>query len=119
MKTLLLAAVAATMFSLPALAGGEGNGDPFPNYDTAVTTSVTAPWQRADTGSNAYPSVVGRPGSALTLLTGNIVPDVGSQQPIQTANSLPVGFDRQMPVYARLQPRVPTLVAGNMPAPRN
>ncbi len=110
MKTILLAAIAVTALALPAFAG-EGNGEPFPNYTNGVTTTVTS--QRADVGSAAYPNVVGRPGSALVQFAGDIVPDTGSEQPIQTANSLPRGFERGLPVYAHLQPAQPTFVAGN------
>ncbi len=111
MKTILLAAVAVTALALPAFAG-EGNGEPFPNYlDTSTTVVVSS--QRADVGSNAYPDVVGRPGTALNVAIGNIVPDTGSEQPIQTANSLPRGFEQGMPAYAHLVPAHPTRVAAN------
>lgn len=110
MKTILFAAVAATALALPALAG-EGNGEPFASYGNGTTTIVTS--QRADLGSNAYPDVVGRPGSALNLRVADLVPETGSEQPIQTANSLPRGFEQGMPVYARRIPAQPTFVAGN------
>lgn len=113
MKTILLALVAATALAMPVFAA-EGNGEPFPLRTPGVTT-VTSPQQRADVGSSAYPNVVGRPGSALTQLAGNLVPDTGSAQSVQTANSLPQGFVQGLPVYARLQPALtakPTLLAG-------
>ena len=97
MKTILLAAVAATVLALPAFAG-EGNGEPFPAYDNGTTATVVS--LRADTGSNAYPNVAGRPGSALNLYAAGVVPTTGSEQPVQTANSLPRGFERGLPVYA-------------------
>ena len=101
MKTILLAAVAATALALPAFAG-EGNGEPFPLYDHGTTTAARS--MHTDTGSNAYPSVVGRTGSALNLYAAGVVPGTGSEQPAQTANSLPSGFERGMPVYARRLP---------------
>jgi len=117
MKTILLAVVAVTALALPAFAG-EGNGEPFPNYgDTMTTTAVVS--QRADVGSNAYPDVVGRPGSALNVFAGGVVPETGSEQPIQTANSLPRGFTQGMPAYAHLTPAYPTFVATNSARPRN
>lgn len=108
MKTYLLAALAATALALPAFAA-EGNGEPFPNYSAFGTTTVVAQ-QRADVGSNAYPNVVGRPGSVLNVFAGGVVPDTGNEQPIQTANSLPRGFEEGMPAYAHLTPAQPTLV---------
>ncbi len=112
MKTLLLAAVALTALALPAFAA-EGNGEPFPNYVT-IQTTVPALQQRADVGSAAYPSIAGRPGSDLNVAAGDVVPDTGSEQPIQTANSLPRGFEQGMLAYARLAPtQQSTAVAGN------
>ena len=108
MKTYLLAALAATALALPAFAA-EGNGEPFPNYSAYGSTTVVTR-QRADVGSNAYPDVAGRPGSALSVIAGGVVPDTGTEQPIQTANSLPRGFEAGMPAYARLTPAQPTLV---------
>lgn len=102
MKTILLAAVAATALALPALAG-EGNGEPFPLSTTGTTTMARA--LHTDIGANAYPRVVGRPGTALNLYAAGIVPGTGSEQAAQTANSLPRGFERSAPAYAR---RIPT-----------
>lgn len=112
MRTILLAAVAVTALALPAFAA-EGNGEPFPNYADAMTITTVAPLQRADVGSAAYPNVVGRPGSALNVLAGGVVPDTGSEQPVQTVNSLPRGFEQGMPAYAHLAPARPTSVAVN------
>jgi len=112
MKTILLAAIAATALALPAFAA-EGNGEPFPNYAYVMTTTAPSLSQRADVGSNAYPDVAGRPGSALNVFAGGVVPDTGNEQPIQTANSLPRGFEEGMPAYAHLKPAVSALVAGN------
>ena len=111
MKTFLLAAVAFTALALPAFAA-EGNGEPFPNNVGGFTT-VMAMSQRADVDSQAYPDVAGRPGSALDVAVGNIVPDTGNEQPVQTVNSLPRGFEQGMPAYAHLLPAHPTRLAGN------
>ena len=110
MKTILLAAIAITALALPAFAG-EGTGEPFPNHDNGTTVAVTS--QRADRGSNAYPNVVGRPGSAVNLYAANVVPETGSQQSAETANSLPRGFVQGLPVYAQRAPAHPAAVAGN------
>jgi hypothetical protein len=110
MRTILLAAIAVTALALPAFAG-EGNGEPFPNHSNGTTIAVTS--QRADRGSNAYPDVVGRPGSAVNLYAANVVPETGSQQSAETANSLPRGFVQDLPVYAQRIPAGPAAVAGN------
>lgn len=111
MKTILLAAIALTAFAMPAFAG-EGTGEPFPNYNNGTTVTVSS--QRADRGSNAYPNVVGRPGSAVNVYAAaDLVPETGSQQSVETANSLPRGFERGLPVYAQHLPSRPAAVAGN------
>jgi hypothetical protein len=110
MKTILLAAVAVTVLALPAFAG-EGNGEPFANYDNGTTATVAL--RRADVGSNAYPNVAGRPGSVLNLYAAGVVPGTGSEQPAQTANSLPRGFERGLPVYASRRPTLSNIVVGN------
>jgi hypothetical protein len=123
MKSLYLAAaVALSIGAAPAFAG-EGNGDPFPFSAGGQTTrTYAAPQQYADTGSQAYPHVAGRPGtgldnpagsqpqfadtgsqaypnitgragSDLPSLAGNVLPTNGSQGIVQTANSLPAHFE--------------------------
>ena len=111
MKTILLAAIAVSAFALPAFAG-EGHGEPFPNYNNGTTVAVTS--QRADRGSNAYPNVVGRPGSAVNVYAAaDLVPETGSQQSVETANSLPRGFVQGLPIFAQHLPSRPAAVAGN------
>lgn len=110
MKTTLLAAVAATVLALPAFAG-EGNGDPFPMRGNGTTATIAL--RRADTGSNAFPSLVARPGSAMNLYAADTVPSTGSEQEAQTANSLPRGFERGLPVYADRKPVLTNIVVGN------
>ena len=118
MKTILLAAIAMTALALPAFAG-EGNGEPFPNYSVIPTTTAVLS-QPADVGSNAYPDVTGRPGASISVASIGIVPDTGSEQPVQTANSLPRGFEQGMPVYAHLTPAHSIRVASNsIYLPRN
>ncbi len=110
MKTILLAAVAITALALPAFAG-EGNGEPFPMRGNGTTATIAL--RRADTGSDAYPSVVGRPGSALNLYAAGTVPNTGSEQAAQTANSLPRGFERGLPIYVSQKPTLSNIVVGN------
>lgn len=110
MRTILLAAVAVAALALPAVAA-EGNGEPFPNYLSGSTATMTLS-QHADVGSEAFPNVAGRPGSSISVASVGIVPETGSEQPIQTANSLPRGFEQGMPAYAHLVPTLPTRLAG-------
>lgn len=110
MKTILLAAVAMTALALPAFAG-EGNGEPFPMRGNGTTATIAL--RRPDTGSNAFPSVVARPGSAMNLYAAGTVPGTGSEQTAQTANSLPRGFERGLPVYADRKPTLTNIVVGN------
>lgn len=112
MRTILLAALAATVaaWALPALAG-EGNGEPFASFGHGTTATIAL--RRADAGSNAYPNVAGRPGSALNLDAADVVPSAGSQQMVQTANSLPRGFERGLPIYANRRPMLSSIVIGN------
>ncbi len=92
MSTKHVVAVAAIAFSLVAgraFAEGEGNGEPFAlNADAATSTGRAFV---AETGSGAYPDLTGnrvRP-SSLGLLE----PASGSEAPVQTANSMPRGFE--------------------------
>ena len=113
MKITLIAATLFSLAALPAFAG-EGNGDPFPLRTPGVTTSTQL--QTADVGSAQYPDVAGRPGSMFTELASNMMADVGNEVPVQTANSLPSGFERQMLAYARPSPAVPVSTASSMTA---
>ena len=110
MRTTLLATIAMTALALPAFAG-EGNGEPFPMRGNGTTATIAL--LRADTGSNAFPSVVARPGSAMNLYAAGTVPSTGSEQAAETANSLPRGFERGLPVYADPKPKLTNVVVGN------
>ncbi len=127
MKTIFLAAaVAASLGIAPAFAG-EGNGDPFPfsaqgftaapqrladtgsqaypsvagRPGTGLQNPAGGSQQFADTGSQAYPNVSGRPGSDLPSLAGDVLPTNGSQGAVQTANSLPTRFEEGTVAYAQ------------------
>jgi len=109
MKTILIAALAVSaLAATPALAG-EGNGEPFPFRSRGITT-FAAP-QRADVGSAAYPDVRGRSGTFVEMSAGSVVPDTGTEAPIQTANSVPTGFTADKPSFAQLTGAQPMLTA--------
>ncbi len=91
MKTILIAAAAfLTVSALPALAESEGGRDPFGLQTPGVTTVIGA--EAPDTGSAAYPVVTGRPGSRLSVSSGALTPDTGTEAPEQSASSLPGGY---------------------------
>jgi hypothetical protein len=100
MKTMLFAA--ASMLSLSAgtaLATPPYHvvGNPFPF--TAPSTSVVAAPPGTDTGSEAYQSSA--PGHAVPTMEGQVLPPNGSNGIVQTANSLPPGFERGMVTYTQ------------------
>ena len=102
MKHLFLAAAVALSLGIAPAIAGEGNGEPFPNTANGFTVRTGAVTQRyADTGSTAYPSTVGRPGSNLPGLAGDLLPINGSEAPVQTANSLPAHFEEGTVAYAQ------------------
>jgi hypothetical protein len=99
MKTTLLTATALLGLALAPALAGEGNGNPFPGNFGALTTTRTLP-QVADTGSQAYPDLTGRPGSDLPSLMAEVLPANGSEGAVQTANSLPRGAEEGTVAYA-------------------
>ncbi len=101
MRTLFLAAAVAFSLGLAPAFAGEGNGEPFPNTAESFTARTTTSFQHADTGSNAYPNVAGRPGSDLPALAGDVLPANGSEGTVQTANSLPAHFEEGTVAYAQ------------------
>ena len=98
-RALLAFAVLATA-AMPAGAAfaGEGNGDPFPllHAPAPVANPVTS-----DAGSQAYPTFSAVP--LATVTAGGTLPTNGSQGPVQTANSLPAGFETGTAAYAQAQ----------------
>ncbi len=106
MKTLMLALAALTIAAAPSFAG-EANGEPFPNRTPGTATYVGQ--QAADVGSAAYPDVTGRPGTQLMVAAADLAPQTGSEAPVQTANSLPVGAAQGTTAYVQLNRASPSL----------
>ena len=100
MKTTFLTVAALFGLALVPAFAGEGNGNPFPGNFGTLTTTQTFP-QVADTGSNAYPDITGRPGSDLPSLMAEVLPANGSEGAVQTANSLPRGAEEGTVAYAQ------------------
>jgi hypothetical protein len=117
-KFTLLAAAALLSIgaaATPAFAG-EGNGNPFP---AASFSTTRVPHQVArDVGQSQYPNVIGRPGSNLTALANDqVLPAPGNNQPVQTANSLPRGFEQGTVTYAQAISVQNWMVAHNQGVP--
>ena len=94
-KTFLAASLFALMMG--AAQAGEGNGDPFPN---TAAHSLVANQVLSDTGSEAIPVY----GPRVTMVTqGDVLPTNGSDGIVQTANSLPRGFEDGTVAYAQAQ----------------
>jgi hypothetical protein len=115
-KTTLLAAAILSLGAsalTPAFAA-EGNGNPFDTVQYGQTRLTRPAYAQADVGQSQYPDVVGRPGSNLSTLANNqILPTEGSEQPVQTANSLPRGFEQGTVTYAQAQSINNWMVAHN------
>src|SRR5438309_8037130 len=103
MKTLLLTAAVLGVSAGTALAASPPQynvvGNPFP-MRTTMTEVVAAP-PASDTGSQGYQSSAAR--YAVAPVDGRLLPTNGSQGIVQTANSLPPGFEQGTPAYAQAQ----------------
>ena len=97
MKLTILAVAGALSMAAGAAFAAEGNSEPFP-YDgpSQVTSNLLA----SDTGSQAYPSFTGR---SVVVTAGGTLPSNGTQGIVQTANSLPRGFEDGTVAYAQAQ----------------
>ena len=106
MRTTLFAAAAALSLvaatATHAASGGAGNGDPFP-FRAPGMTVVVNPHSYTDTGSIAYPDLTGRPSQVVTAGSPGVVPMTGGQGGVETANSLPRGFQDGTVAYAQQQ----------------
>jgi hypothetical protein len=102
MKMTLAAVAALCLFTSAAAHAGEGNGEPFPFRGPGLPTLATPRAYAADTGSDAYPDLAGRP-SWIETVGGSDVPVTGSEGVVQTANSLPRGFEEGTVAYAQAQ----------------
>ncbi len=94
--TILAVAVALSMGAGTAFAA-EGNSEPFPYHGPS---QVTANLVANDTGSQAYPSFTG---PSVVVTAGGTLPTNGSEGIVQTANSLPRGFEDGTVAYAQAQ----------------
>ena len=112
MKLTLLAAVAILGLGLTPTFAAEGNGEPFAN-PVSIGTRLARPALTADTGSEQYPDVVGRPGANVSRLAGDVLPSNGSEGIVQTANSLPRGFEEGTVQYAQAKSMNAWMVAHN------
>lgn len=101
MKTILLAAAAAlSLAAATAAHAQEGAGDPFA-FRAPGLTAVTPSTYAADTRSAAYPASTGRPSQVVAAGGADLAPATGSEGVVQTANSLPRGFEAGTVTYAQ------------------
>ncbi len=90
LKATFTAAVAVlSLLAGPVLAESEGNGDPFP-FQAGLQATAGSPFA-TETGSTAYPRTTGNTTQPSAL--ARLEPASGSEAGVQTANSLPRGFD--------------------------
>ncbi len=109
MKSAFLAMVAVFGLTTGAALAAEGNGNPFPFQ---APGQVTANPLTSDTGSQAYPNfAVGEP---VPVIEGQVLPQNGSEGSVQTANSLPPGFENGTAAYEEAQ-RVARYFASQAP----
>ena len=87
-KILIAATVAAMSLATTAFAEGEGAGNPFP-YQKPGINAVTSP-SAANNGVTAS-------------FDNTTLPENGSEGPVQTANSLPRGFENGTVAYMEAQ----------------
>ena len=107
MKMFVMAAALAVVAG--AAFAGEGNGDPFPFQAPTHPVSLNNYKQAASASQNPFPFTV--PGTAS--VADQVLPTNGSNGVVQTANSLPPGFEDGVPGQANLNPgtRMPTRLA--------
>ena len=96
---LIIATVAALSLATTAFAA-EGNGDPFPFRAPTVTSPATQ-YVARDTGSQQYPTP--NPAFSSSFNGAPILPVNGSNGPVQTANSLPRGFENGTVAFVQAQ----------------
>ena len=96
---LAAAAVAVSLSAGQAFAEGEGGRDPF--LFQAAPQIVAGRAFVTDAGTEAYPRLTGSATQPSSL--AQLEPAAGSEAPIQTANSLPRGFEEGTVAYAQAQ----------------
>lgn len=92
-----ISVLAAILSSGQVLAESEGNGDPFPFYAAAQATGgspfVSEAW------ADSHPLATGNTVQASSLAA--LEPAAGSEAPVHTAQSLPIGFGRATVAYVQ------------------
>ena len=110
MRYILLSSAIALSLSTTAAFAAEGNGDPFPFRAPGVTTTVTGTKLLADQPDNPFGYKA--PGQVVTSQqSGAMMPSVGSEGAVQSANSLPAGFGDNTSQFAQRRPASPAATA--------
>jgi hypothetical protein len=99
MKTPLLALATIVSLASGLAAHAEGNGPDFPGL--LQPHAVLANPSTAQTGSEAYPVAIGT--TLNPVAAGNVLPSNGSEGIVQSANSLPRGFENGTPAFEYAQ----------------
>ena len=97
MTRILAAAAALTVASGAAFAADLPNQDPFRNWQAGRAVQGTLSF--ADPGSAQYPDPAGFP--TFSPVAPLPLPAPGSERIVESANSLPRGFERGMPGYSQ------------------
>lgn len=99
MKSTLLVAVSVLSLAVGSARAGEGNGEPF-RLVGAGDTVVANPFA-PDTGSET--PLRFDVGPSVRVTAGDVLPTNGSEGVVQTANSLPRGFEAGTVAYAQAE----------------
>jgi hypothetical protein len=92
MKT-LIAVLALSLTAAGAAVAGEGNGEPFAFQAPAQVMSLQNFKQGPGSSQNPFPFS----SAATPMIANQVLPTAGAQGAVQTANSLPAGFETGMP----------------------
>ena len=99
MKILITAAVAGLGLAMATAHAGEGNGNPFPFRAPGLVTTTTGRAVLPGGSTDPYPFR----GNSSAMLSDGAMPMNGSEGGVETANSLPRGFEKGTAAYAQTQ----------------
>ncbi len=108
---MLIAATALTLVAGGAFAA-EGQGNPFPFHAPPISVTMQGYKQLPGVSQNPFPFQV--PG--VRMSASPVLPSAGSDGVVQTANSLPAGFEDGAPAMANLNQNARTPVRMAQPS---
>lgn len=92
-----ISVLAVVLSAGQVFAESEGNGDPYP-FRTAAQATGGRPFA-SETWTDAHPQATGNTVQVSSLAA--LEPAAGSEAPVHTAQSLPIGFGRGTVAYAQ------------------